>query len=373
MKFTSTVNTPALFGLKSNINTNRDFRKAQAWGKNSFNNCFPIALLCYMQSQNIAPVYLTLDENSEIVHKKIDANSIFGRAYDFEDIFFGFEYTFGQNQQLVRGTLPNIDLVVMDNSNSQNPWLRALEIKLTALPDNSTCDLSEAQYGCELVVRPNTIVHLALEIASEYTNRQSELSEILYAAVQNNFSWKIEGFQNDFNREIEDSMLKKIPDIIQVIRSLLVAKVDAQIPLVIQPIWKTVGKSAQLHDNCLDVFVWSTFAFAKLLLDTVEQGRVRGLSRAERAVLWIMKMLSDFTTDGKIDPQTVRVGFSKQTDKAFALSGRKTHPYMSCAELSRPRIEKAEIKNIILGQGEKLLSPERRFDAILVNSPELFT
>ena len=61
------------------------------------------------------------------------------------------------------------------------------------------------------------------------------------------------------------------------------------------------------------------------------------------------------------------------SDKAFALSGKRTHPYMSCAELSHPRIKKTEIKNIILGQGEKLLSPERRFDAILVNSPELFT
>lgn len=74
-----------------------------------------------MQSQNIAPVYLTLDENSEIVHKRIDVNSIFGRAYDSEDIFFAFEYTYGQNQQFVKGTLPRIDLVVMDNSDSEDP------------------------------------------------------------------------------------------------------------------------------------------------------------------------------------------------------------------------------------------------------------
>ena len=372
MKFTSTANTPALFGLNQN-NSNKDFREASAWGKNSFNNCFPIALLCYMQSQNIAPVYLTLDENSELVPKKIDVNSIFGRAYDSEDIYFAFEYNYGRNQQFVRGTLPRIDLVVMDSSKPENPWLRALEIKLTALPDNSTCDLSEEQYGCELVIRPNTIVHLTLEIASRYAKRQSELLEVLCSTFQNNFDWEIADFQNDFDQELEDSMLEKIPDIIQAIRSLLVAKVDAQIPLVIQPIWKTIGKSAQLHENCLDVFVWSTFAFAKLLIDTAEQGSSRELSRPQRSVLWIMKMLSDFATDGKIDPQTVRVGFSRQTDKALALNGSRTHPYMSCAELSRPRIQKTEIRNIILGQGEKLLSPERRFDAILSNSPELFT
>ena len=361
MKFTSIDSTPALFGLNQS-NTNKDFGQAKAWGKNSFNNCFPISLLCYMRSRNIPPVYLTLNENWDITHEKINVNSIFGHAYDSEHIFFAFEYTYGQNQQFVKGTLPRIDLVVMDNSNSGNPWLRALEIKLTALPDNSTCSLSEELYGCELVARPNTIIHLTLEIVRRYAEDPHELSKVLRPIFQNNFDWKA-----------EDSMLERIPDIIQTIRHLLLAKVGAQAPLVIQPIWKTVGKSSRLHENCLDVFVWSTFAFAKLLLDAAEQGHSRKLSRAKRSVLWILKMLSDFSTDRKIDPQTVSVGFSRQTDKAFALSGKKTHPYMSCAELLHPRIKKTEIKNIILGQGEKLLSPERRFDAILVNSPELFT
>ncbi len=361
MKFTSIDNTPALFGLNRS-NTNKDFREAKAWGKNSFNNCFPIALLCYMKSQNVPPIYLTLDQNWSIVPQKIDVNSIFGHAYDSEDIYFAFEYTYGQNQQFVKGTLPRIDLVVMDNSDSESPWLRALEIKLTALPDNSTCNLSEEQYGCELVVRPNTIIHLTLEIVSQYAEHQSELSDSLRPFSQNNFDW-----------ESEDSMLEKIPHIIQTVKTLLLAKIDEQIPFVIQPVWKTIGKSSRLHENCLDVFVWSTFAFTKLLLDTVERGRSKGFSRAKRAILWMVKMLSDFATDGKIDPQTVSVGFTRQTDKAFALSGRKTHPYMSCAELSNPRIKKTEIKSVILGQGEKLLSPERRFDAILVNSPELFT
>ena len=361
MQFTSTDNTPALFGL-SQSNTNKDFREPKAWGKNSFNNCFPIALLCYMQSQNIAPVYLTLGENWNVIPKKIDVNSIFGCAYDSEDIYFAFEYTYGQNQQFVKGSLPRIDLVVMDSSASDNPWLRALEIKLTALPDNSTCNLSEEQYGCELVVRPNTIVHLTLEIVTRYADHQNELSEALRPILQKGFDW-----------EAEDSILERMPDIIQTLRYLLLTKVSSQIPLVIQPIWKTIGKSSMLHEHCLDVFVWTAFSFAKLLLDTTEQGHPKRFSRAKRAVLWVIKMLSDFARNRKIDPQTVSVGFSRQTDKAFALSGRRTHPYMSCAELSHPRIKKTEIKNIILGQGEKLLSPERRFDAILVNSPELFT
>ena len=352
-------NTPALFGL-NRFNTNKDFSQPKSWGKNSFNNCFPIALLCYMKSQNVAPVYLTVDGKWDIVPKKIDVNSIFGHAYDSEDIFFGFEYTYGQNQRLVKGTLPRIDLVVMDDSDSENPWLRALEIKLTTLPDNATCDFSEEKYGCELVVRPNTIIHLTLAIVSGYAEYREELLEVLHPIFPNNFNW-----------EAEERILEKIPDVIQIIESVLLAKMDTQIPLIIQPVWKTVGKSAQLHENCLDVFVWSTFAFAKLLTDAAKRGKK--FSGAKRTVFWVVKMLFDFAISGKIDPQTVRVGSSKQTDKAFALNGKRTHPYMSCSELVRPRIRKTEIKNIILGQGEKLLSPERRFDAILVNSPELFT
>lgn len=300
--------------------------------------------------------------NWDIDHKKIDVNSIFGLGFDSEDIFFAFEYTYGQNQQYVQGDLPRIDLVTKKKSISENPWLRALEIKLTALPDNSTYKLSEDKYGCELVIRPNTIVHLTLEIINAYSQNIHQLSKILQPLLEKS---------NDF--EVEENTLSRIPEIIQIIKNVLLATPKVQIPFVIQPIWKTVGKSAQLHENCLDAFVWSTSALAKVLLDAAEQGQSRSFTRAKRSVWWIIKMLSDYARHQIIDPQTVRIGFSKQTDKAFALSGKRTHPYMSCAELSHPRIRKTEIKNIILGQGEKLLSPERRFDAILVNSPELFT
>ena len=61
-----------------------------------------------------------------------------------------------------------------------------------------------------------------------------------------------------------------------------------------------------------------------------------------------------------------------KNDKAFSSSGSVTHKYMACKYLITPRIKKSDIKNIILGNGQNLLSPERRFDAIIYNSPELF-
>ena len=67
------------------------------------------------------------------------------------------------------------------------------------------------------------------------------------------------------------------------------------------------------------------------------------------------------------------LAYRYKTDKAFAISGRLTNPFMKCKELVSPRVSKYEIKNIILGDGQKLLRPERRFDAYLVSHPELFT
>ena len=54
------------------------------------------------------------------------------------------------------------------------------------------------------------------------------------------------------------------------------------------------------------------------------------------------------------------------------LSDNASWRLLHSPELTHPRIGKNEIKNIILGGGQNLLSPERRFDAVIVNSPDLF-
>jgi len=64
--------------------------------------------------------------------------------------------------------------------------------------------------------------------------------------------------------------------------------------------------------------------------------------------------------------------YDNQNDKEFAISGSKSRPLMACDRLVRPIITKGEIKNIVLGGGHKHLSPERRFDAILYFSSDLF-
>ena len=85
-------------------------------------------------------------------------------------------------------------------------------------------------------------------------------------------------------------------------------------------------------------------------------------------------MLYQFATDGKIDHQHINDTYTYGTknDKAFAIGGMKTREYMLSSQLLNPRITRPEIKDIILGGGEKLLSPERRFDGIVQNTIDLF-
>lgn len=85
-------------------------------------------------------------------------------------------------------------------------------------------------------------------------------------------------------------------------------------------------------------------------------------------------MLLDICIHSRCDYKDIidKLSYNTKNDKAFASAGNVTNPYMSCENLTYPRIKKNEIKNIILGGGQNLLSPERRFDAIVFNSPELF-
>lgn len=147
-------------------------------------------------------------------------------------------------------------------------------------------------------------------------------------------------------------------------------------PLLMQPIWKTIGKSAELAENCLDIFIWSDFALTKLFMESaLSYNRDRdGISRPERTAVRLARFLYEMSSRNRVYQAPIYDGmtFGTQNDKEFAIPGNKTNIYMSCDRLTKPIITKREIKNIILDGGQKWLSPERRFDAIIYFSKELF-
>lgn len=215
-----------------------------------------------------------------------------------------------------------------------------LEVKLTTLPDNATKDLPESEYGSEIVVRSPTILFLACSICSLYDSRtaQTNLHDLL----------------NTIGEEIKDwsDMRQVLPHYKEIEAAILGVSSDLyrkQIPLIIQPIWKTSNGLKDLADNCLDVFVWSNLSVIQMCLR--EKTHENEITRNQRTIIWLYRMLWDFTLFGKFNYRDIvdLLAYNLKTDKAFSINGNLTNAMMKCKELSTPRISKDEIKNIILG------------------------
>jgi hypothetical protein len=348
---------PSLFGLK---HSNRDFTNPYYWGKNQFNSSFPASLACYMRSKNICAVYLTLDSSGKIVHRDISFDDVFGTEMSNDELLFSFETRYEPYREFVHDEIETIDLVLLNNKTNQP--IRPLEIKLTTLPDNTTEQKPESDYGCEIVVRSPTMMYLALSIGNSLKQHHGRIKRHL-----DNSCAKIQDWKNI------TEMKSKLRHILTDLNTLLLEFRDHEIPFLLQPVWKTIGKSPQLADNCLDIFVWSNFALTRLFMDPALQTDNGDITRHQRAALRLARFIYSMC-GGKVYQKPIydEMSYNLQTDKEFAVSGIGTNPYMKCERLLKPIIKKEEIKKIILGGGHRLLSPERRFDAILYFSTDLF-
>lgn len=353
---------PGLFGQKY---SSRDYRYEDSWGKNQFNSSFPASLVAYMGSRGIEPVYLCTNKKNEIVHKNISSTKLLGIDPLSDDAFYNFESGYFPYEQYYTVTgdkkKEKIDLVMYNRSTERA--VSGLEVKLTTLPDNATKDFPESEYGSEIVVRSPTILFLACSICSSYDKKQDRV--------------KLHEVLNTIGEEIKDwsDMRQVLPHYSKIEQAILDVSSDLyskQVPLIIQPVWKTCNALKDLADNCLDVFVWSNLSVIQMCLR--EKTKDNNLSRNQRTIIWLYRMLWDFTLYSNFNYRRIvdDLGYNLKTDKAFSINGCLTNSIMKCKELKNPRILKSEIKNIILGDGQKLLKPERRFDAYLVSHPEIF-
>ncbi len=349
---------PGLFGQK---HSSRDYTNPDCWGKNQFNSSFPASLVAYMYHKNLSPVYICTDKENNITHDYITGKKLLGIDPLSDDAFYNFEAGFAPYDRFYSGDREHIDLVMANYKSSE--VLVGLEVKLTALPDNTTKNLDESLWGCEIVMRPPTINFLACSICSNYDTPQKKdrLRELLVTVPQINHWEEINEVLPHY-QEIESSILAISKDMY-----------ENQAPLIIQPIWKTEGNKMRLKKDCLDVFVWSNLSILQMCC-TEDSSNIQRITRFHRTIIWVYKMLLDYVTYNTFDyKRIIRLqSYNIANDKAFALPGLKTHRFLEGDELTNPRISKYEIKNIILGGGQNLLSPERRFDAVLVNSPDLF-
>jgi hypothetical protein len=337
---------PRLYGIS---NSNR--RPKDQWGKNQFNSSFPVALACYMRDKNIKAVYLTLNDKLEVTASELSFDEVFNTTIPNEKLCFNFESKFDDYQQFAYDDIRGIDLVVADTKGNQ---LHPLEIKLTVLPDSTTYKLDEEEWGSELVIRPATTIYCALGIVHSCKNDLAFIRKAVEPICSG---------VRDWGNEYE--IMAKMPSMLDSIDNIQLNFLNLQKPVLMQPIWRTQGKTPVLAEHAFDVFVWSDFALSRLFLDTSRsQLGSNGVSRQMRSAARLARLLYSVSSSGKANIKSIytEMAFNHQTDKEFAVSGRTTRRYMNHHRIYEPAVKSSEIKNIILNGGEKNLSPERRFD-----------
>jgi hypothetical protein len=318
-----------------------------------------------MGSLNIRCIYLKLNEKGEVVKDSISAEELFHINPLDDSLFYSFETAYTPYQLTTIGAAPKVDLMLINKSD--NKILAGYEVKLTTLPDESTCNLSEDKYGCELVIRMPSIHYLACCLCDMYKTNPSDLKTYFGK----------NGFGNIASYTEADQVNRAVGDIWNRMNNLMLDNILKQKPAIVQPVWKTIGKSPVLANNCLDVFVWSDLAFTRLFMSESRKTPTdvtKAVDRPTRALVQLFFMLNEFAIKEKFHPKEIfqKLAYTVKNDKAFSVSGRKTYKFMECEELRKPRITKEQIKEIILGGGQNMLSPERRFDAVIVNSPDIF-
>lgn len=348
---------PSLFGI---VHSNR--KSCDFWGKNRFNSSFPAALACWMRHEKINPVYVHTSEGIiSASDTKITFDDVFNSMAENSELRFEFESKFTAFGEYVHDHLEPIDLVISENGKATRP----LEVKLTVLPDQTTHAKKEEYWGCELVIRPVSVIYAALTIFHSIKDRKDEALAIIQKAALD---------INDWTNVIEITSNRE--KILAALELFLDRFCEKQEPLILQPVWKTRGKRPDLADQAFDIFVWSNMALCRLFINQAKaEGSVSGVSRHLRASARLLRCLNELFTVGKIRRSEIgRMSLGPQTDKEFAASGAITNHYMRHERLTTPRVHKSVLSKIILNGGEKLLSPERRFDAtIFFTAMELFT
>ena len=342
-----------LYGMRSG---NRDFSTEKAWGKNIFTNSFPVALACYMADFDIPPVLLSSELSGagriEIRQELTPLKEIFQVETDQAKFFF--ETSFAPHSSFTAQVPEKSDLVVADSDSTPRS---AFEIKLTTVPDNTTARKDHDFQSCEMVLRSLMIEQLAISICASYgKSGRASLNSLLNASLSS---------PNQIPWTDEKAMLSRLPEVLRAVEQVIKAGIDLQLPMVLHPIWRTVGQSPVLEDDCFDLFVWTNMALATMILDG-SQPKPKGsrITRPQRSLIWLAKMLWDYSAQGTLDKADTfkTISYNTQTDKAASFSGQVTFRYLKGKQLAKPRVKARALDEIILGGGAKYLAPERRLD-----------
>jgi len=313
---------PALYGISSR-NSNRIGK--HLWGKNQFNTTFPLALCLFMRDRQIPPVCI-MTRDGEI--KPTDDEWKMGRIIGAEasDPFFRFENRFPPYAHLFRNDEgDNIDIV---GEIAEEPW-RALEVKLTVVPDKTTYDTAkdETGWGPEIVIRPVSSAHALMSVATSLLKPgaariKQKVSDVLRSGYNKVREWN------------EVAVRSQSKTLVDTLNNALLLVEDLQRPFLVQPIWRTKGQALRLHEHCFDLFVWSDVSIMRI--PVLEASGAR-FTRQTREVARHVRALYDILTTGDYDYSAIYKGMDcgLQTAKSFSLPGTRSIHYLVFARKSQ--------------------------------------
>ena len=347
-------NTPRLYGI-SPSNSNR--KEDEVWGKNQFNSAFPTALACFMRDKRIKAVYVRVapsGDDIEIENVEIDFDEVFNSRVVAGDLFFSFETKFDPYRRYDHNgnELDSADLVI--KSSRDGDFLRPLQIKLTVTPDDGTNALGREMWSPELVLRPADTLSCALGMFDAAADSSEEIRGIFDRVC----------YSMDWNSLPANEEKKRL--IFEGVKSFIKRYSERQKPYLLHPIWMTEGKQPNLAANgALDIFVWSDHALIAACLHKAKSAQKGAkMNRGFRAIARFARTQHDLAIRGNTNlRRTYReMDFGRQTDKEVSLSGSETRGFLTSPYRYNPRLCADVLREIILNNGHKKLSPERRFD-----------
>ena len=208
-------------------------------------------------------------------------------------------------------------------------------------------------------MRPVSSAHAMMGVASSLMDPNNEETRSSVIDVLRSAYNKIATWTNvtEISQKSSDllSALEKTGRIVEKIQK----------PFLLQPIWRTRGQSLELCKQCFDVFVWSDVSVMSIPVRECLHSPSEGVTRWLRETARHVRSLYDLLNVGDYDYSGIYKGMplDLQTDKSFALGGRKSMVYLRPRRLVEPILKRNILSKLILNGGEGELKPERRFDA----------
>lgn len=356
-----------LYGLE---HASHDFRRPESLGKNIFTNAFPLSIAQYLAIERGLGIPLikaeVRNDRLSTAQHLTDWGQILGS--DPADTYFHFEGVFTGYSAYTHTSANKSDVVACTRPSKAHT--RPLEIKLVVVPTSGTAKKPRPEQSCEIVVRPPTVEQIAFSIAHSYgVERRATLQQIISEELQQ---------PNDYEWANERYMLRKMPRVLRAAERIAREGLELQTPLVLTAVWRSEGQRPNLDEHAFDAFCWTDMAFVQLFTDATRSaffepnGQAKRvppdeISRASRALIWLVNSLWDYTTQGTLNFGRIHsaITFGAQSDKAAAFAGPTPLKHLASEEFLYPRIKRDELEHILDPSAFSLLLPERRLDAAI--------